>query len=339
VSGLLLVVAVGLVVRGVNFSVGPPENPTRVTAPGTAEITLAQPGTYTISYEHQTVRNEPLTSIPSEVSAMHLELVSTASSAPVSIHALPGDTGHVDGNTADVAIAEFNVDHPGTYALSARYSSGEPGPPASLRIERGSPGDPIVALLSIFAAGASLLAALATGAVTLVLRIRSALRLRRTRMQVVVASGPEAAGDGFDPIAIRRALDRVHTLSQQLPEEGHAKVAAIRREVLELLPHASTLPAGSWNLFVLQRTAEEYLPTSVDAYLALPARYATTAVLHDGKTALQILGDQLDLLSAEMAEIGDAVRRGDSERLLVHGRFLETTFGREPNALSLPRTE
>jgi hypothetical protein len=270
---------------------------------------------------------------------MHLELMSTASSAPVSIHALRGDSVHLDGGTADVAIAEFNVDHPGTYALSTRYSSGQPGQPALLRVERGSPGDPIVALLSIFAAGASLLAALATGAVTLILRIRSALRLRRARKHVVVASGPEADGHGFDPIAIRRALDRVHTLSQQLPEDGHAKVGAIRREVLELLPHASTLPAGSWNLFVLQRTAEEYLPTSVDAYLALPARYATTAVLHDGKTALQILGDQLDLLNAEMAEIGDAVRRGDSERLLIHGRFLETTFGREPNELSLPRTE
>ena len=39
--------------------------------------------------------------------------------------------------------------------------------------------------------------------------------------------------------------------------------------ILELLPHASRFPLGSRDLFVLQRTATAYLPTSVDAYLAL----------------------------------------------------------------------
>jgi hypothetical protein len=340
-AGLIFVISVALVVHAVSFSFGPPENPTRVTAPGTTEITLAEPGTYTISYEHQTLGNSPLINIPPEVSSMQLELVSTASAAPVFIHALPGDNVYSEGSTTDVAIAEFNVDHPGTYALSSRYSNGQSGQQVVLRIARGSPGDPIIALLFIFAAGAALLAALAIGAVTLILRIRSNRLLRRAPTPVVLAARhPEAATDGFDPIAIRSALDRVDTLSrQELPEEVRAKVAGIRREILELLPHASKFPLGSRDLFVLQRTANEYLPTSVDAYLALPTRYATTAVLHDGKTALQILGDQLDLLNVEVAEIGDAVRQGDSERLLIHGRFLEATFERKPNELSLPRSE
>jgi hypothetical protein len=98
-------------------------------------------------------------------------------------------------------------------------------------------------------------------------------------------------------------------------------------------------PPGTREVFVLQRTATEHLPTSVDAYLALPASYATTAMLRDGRTALQILGDQLGLLDVEVGEIGDAVRRRDSERLLVHRRFLEQVFGRGSNELELPPPE
>ena len=138
---------------------------------------------------------------------------------------------------------------------------------------------------------------------------------------------------------LQRALDRVGAMSQRLPEEPRAKVAEIIGAILELIPQAGLFPPGSRDLFVLQRTATEYLPTSVDAYLALPASYATTAVLRDGRTALQILGDQLDLLDVEVGEIGDAVRHRDSERLLVHGRFLEQVFGRGSNELELPPPE
>jgi hypothetical protein len=113
-------------------------------------------------------------------------------------------------------------------------------------------------------------------------------------------------------------------------------VAKITGEILELLPHASRFPFGSRDLFVLQRTATEYLPTSVDAYLALPASYASTAVLRDGKTAVRILGDQLELLDVELGEIGEALRRRDSERLLLHGRFLEQALGHGSNELELP---
>ena len=87
---------------------------------------------------------------------------------------------------------------------------------------------------------------------------------------------------------------------------------------------------------MLQRVATDYLPTSIEAYLALPQDYATTGVLPGGKTALQVLADQLDLLDRKMDEIGDTVRQQDSERLLVHGRFLEESFGGQSEDLHLP---
>lgn len=157
------------------------------------------------------------------------------------------------------------------------------------------------------------------------------LWLRRVPMRM-------EATDAFDSVAIQRALDGVYALSQrQLPQGLHAKVAEIRKEILELLPHASEFPPGSRELFVVQQTATDYLPTSVETYLALPATYATTAVLPGGKTALQILADQLDLLDKKMDEIDDAVRHRDSERLLIHGRFLEDAFGSQSKELDLPQ--
>jgi hypothetical protein len=116
-------------------------------------------------------------------------------------------------------------------------------------------------------------------------------------------------------------------------------VSRIRWSILELLPHAGRLPPGSRDLYVLQRTATEYLPTSLDAYLALPGNYATAFVLPGGKTALEALREQLALLETKVREISDALRQRDSERLLVHGRFLELAFARQSGDLGLPGTD
>ncbi len=271
---------------------------------------------------------------------MLLELVLADSATRVPIRPLPGDFTSSEGSTEDVAIDEFSIDYPGTYSLVSRYPNGQTGKPVTLAIARGSTANSGLVIIAYLAATILLLAGLGLGAVTLVLRIRASWRRRRASAPMLSDSRrPAARVDPPDPVAIRRALDRVGAMSQRLPREPHAKVAEIIGEILELIPQTGQFPPGSRDLFVLQRTVTEYLPTSVDAYLALPASYATTAVLRDGRTALQILGDQLDLLDVEVGEIGDAVRHRDSERLLVHGRFLEQVFGRGSNELELPPSE
>src|SRR5260221_12965454 len=100
----------------------------------------------------------------------------------------------------------------------------------------------------------------------------------------------------------------------RLPADAQSKVAEIRREILELLPQAAQFPPGSADLFVLRRMAVDYLPTTIEAYLALPASYAAGRVVQDGKTPLQIMSQQLDLLDAQMDEIAEAVHRRDSDR-------------------------
>jgi hypothetical protein len=143
--------------------------------------------------------------------------------------------------------------------------------------------------------------------------------------------------DPFDPAGIRRALDgTLHQARGRVPSDVFARLTSIRERTLALLPRAGDLPGGSLDLYVVQRTATDYVPTSVRFYLSLPADYATTQVVQDGKTPLEVLRDQLDLLDDQMAEIADAVNRRDSDRLLAQGRFLEERFGKRSGELNLP---
>jgi hypothetical protein len=92
-------------------------------------------------------------------------------------------------------------------------------------------------------------------------------------------------------------------------------------------------PTGSQDLYVVQRTTIEYLPNTVNAYLALPPGYANAAVSADGKTALQSLWEQLNLLEAKLDQIASNVHRQNLDRLVANGRFLEERFGEHPSEL------
>jgi hypothetical protein len=147
---------------------------------------------------------------------------------------------------------------------------------------------------------------------------------------------PKAAGS-LDVRAIGRALDdAVRMTSGRLPSDVQARVVEIRQEIFALLPRTAAFPVGSEDLYVIQRTATEYLPDTLQAYLALPDDYASSRRLQGGKTPLQLLRQQLDLLDQKLGEITDAVHQQDSDRLVANGLFLEERFGRGPDGLALP---
>jgi hypothetical protein len=142
---------------------------------------------------------------------------------------------------------------------------------------------------------------------------------------------------GFDPNDVKQALDtQVRLITGKVPPEVMAKVLKIRQTIVGILPRSGTLPPGSPELFVIERTATDYLPTSLEAYLKLPRAYAMLHAVQDGKTPKQILLDQLSLLENKMDEVADDVNRNDSDRLLANGRFLEEKFGRSPLSLKPP---
>jgi hypothetical protein len=141
---------------------------------------------------------------------------------------------------------------------------------------------------------------------------------------------------GFDPKDVRKALENeVFMVSGRLPPDVMAKVQSIQQIILGILPRSGVLPPESPELYIVQRTATEYLPTALESYLNLPRAYATLHPVQDGKTSKQVLLDQLGLIESKMGEVADDVHRYDADRLLANGRFLEERFGR--SALSLER--
>jgi hypothetical protein len=142
---------------------------------------------------------------------------------------------------------------------------------------------------------------------------------------------------GFDPDDVRKALDHeVHAVSGRVPAEVFTKVQSIQQIILGILPRSGALPPGSPELFVVERTATDYLPTALESYLNLPRAYATLHPVQDGKTAKQVLLDQLALLESKMSEVADDVHQNDTDRLLANGRFLEERFGRSALSLDNP---
>src|ERR1700686_1877928 len=142
---------------------------------------------------------------------------------------------------------------------------------------------------------------------------------------------------GFDAKNVKLALDRqVRVITGKVPPEVMAKVLKIRQTILGILPRSGNLAPGSPELFVIERTATNYLPTALQAYLNLPKAYAIRHEGENGKTAKDILVDQLTPLENKMNEVAEDVNRNSSDRLLAHGRFLEERFGRSPLPLNPP---
>lgn len=153
----------------------------------------------------------------------------------------------------------------------------------------------------------------------------------------LLAPGPPQvalSGTSFDPESIRRSLNRqLDTARGKVSPALAAKLQGIADTIIGILPHYADFPPGSPDLFVVGRTATDYLPSALQAYLNLPRAYATLHKMPNGKTADEVLSDQLTLIATKMNEVADAVHKKDSDALLANGRFLEDKFGASPLAL------
>ena len=110
---------------------------------------------------------------------------------------------------------------------------------------------------------------------------------------------------------------------------------SIRRSITEVLPKLGR--GFDDNLFTVRETVFRYLPETLANYVALPPAFRATRVLKAGKTARDLLTDQLTILDDQLKEVVDNVARGDAEALLANGKFLEAKF-RERDFLQQPDT-
>lgn len=148
--------------------------------------------------------------------------------------------------------------------------------------------------------------------------------------------------------AMERALDGVRRLTEYNP--GNRIPASLQARVLELCKSLAGLldqwerSKGTLSLqdsFHARHIAISYLPEALNTYLSIPAEFATTRVLDNGKTAVDTFKDTLVDLEAKVHQLGDDLAAQDAHAFLVHSKFLSQKFappGADAPALKLPST-
>ncbi|MFN2464140.1 MAG: hypothetical protein ABR573_09610 [Candidatus Dormibacteria bacterium] len=133
---------------------------------------------------------------------------------------------------------------------------------------------------------------------------------------------------GSEPAQIRDAMDaQLRTVAGRVPNEVYGKLTSIHAAILELIPRVDRLPPGSEDLYILRRIPLEYLPTTLETYLALPREYAGRPASPGSKAPTDQLLEQLGLLEGKLAEISEDISAADASRLAANGRFLRERFG------------
>jgi hypothetical protein len=98
-----------------------------------------------------------------------------------------------------------------------------------------------------------------------------------------------------------------------------------------LLGYADRFPPFSQSLHIVRQTAADYLPRTLDAYLALPG-LTDPIVPTTGRTALTELRAQLHVLDVKLDDITFDLQQQDLDRMSANRRFLEERFGLGPAA-------
>jgi hypothetical protein len=141
---------------------------------------------------------------------------------------------------------------------------------------------------------------------------------------LAVRSTPHVHRLGFDPMQVQRSLSsEIAAVAGRVPPDIWIRVQRIELTIrAEILPRLDCLPLGAPELYLVERTARDFLPTAVETYLRLPGGYASAR----GATAYQVLVDDLDLLETQMRRVAETVHRADMDRLLAQHRFLKDRF-------------
>jgi hypothetical protein len=138
-------------------------------------------------------------------------------------------------------------------------------------------------------------------------------------------------------LSVEQTLERldgvIRQASAHLTEEMKRSLVSIRTSVQEVLPRLLDAGVGSYDLFTVRETVLSYLPETLANYVALPPAFRANHVLAEGKTARQLLVEQLALLDKQLQEVVTNVAASDAQALLANGTFLRQRF-QQPDFLA-----
>jgi hypothetical protein len=144
----------------------------RVVVPGTSELTLAEPGSYTIYHEYESVIDGRIYS-SQNVEGLQVSLTEEAGDLTVPVGPVSGSTRYSLGGHSGVSVLSFDIVRSGRYRLTAGYGAGRGGATAVLAIAQGFLGRLLLTIIAaIGLAFAGFAVALAIGLVTFFKRRR-----------------------------------------------------------------------------------------------------------------------------------------------------------------------
>jgi hypothetical protein len=145
-----------------------------------------------------------------------------------------------------------------------------------------------------------------------------------------VRPSPAISRFGFEPKQVLKALqDEIVAVSGRVPPDIIVRIQRIELIIrTQIIPRLDVLPAGSLDLYLIERTASDYLPRAVEHYLRLPAGYTASPDASPSSSAHDVLLDELAVMETGMRRVAEVVHRSDMDRLLAHHRFLSDRFSR-----------
>lgn len=155
--------------------------------------------------------------------------------------------------------------------------------------------------------------------------------VRAKALAFVIAGNLTSEQAAYEPGAeeIEIVLETlVATIGDKVPEDVLVRVESIKASILKILPQIANIDSSDYNIYVVRKIALDYLPETLENYLKLPTDLATLQPIKDGKTAQQLLLEQLGLLDTELKSVIEDLHDNDTQSLLAHGRFLNEKFGK-----------
>jgi hypothetical protein len=117
--------------------------------------------------------------------------------------------------------------------------------------------------------------------------------------------------------------------SSKLPEDAKAVVVSLTTTAVELisfLKDKENFDEYSDDFMSFKNIFDTYLPKLINQYEKLPVKYATQIKTSNGKTAKEMLMEQLKLMDKQVTEISYGMYENDVTALKVNGRFLKQKF-------------
>jgi hypothetical protein len=119
--------------------------------------------------------------------------------------------------------------------------------------------------------------------------------------------------------------------SEKVPQEAKEIFHSISQNATELITFVQDANKNtSFNEDIINFTSifDSYLPNIINQYSKLPSKYANEIKSSNGKTAKQMLIEQLTVLDQKVKEIAYGMYEDDVTALRANGNFLKEKFGK-----------